>query len=120
VNLTSLIERSKLRRSKSLLSRRQSWRSKVAAEGPGTPSSPSADIDVAFRRVIEDAVPQFAPPTGSKLATSLLPSLPIGWHSNIDAESGSRYYINTSTGTSQWEIPSDPAVGVIAATWAKR
>jgi alpha-tubulin suppressor-like RCC1 family protein len=47
---------SKLRRSKSLLTRRQSWRSKVAAEGPGTPSSPSADIDVAFRRVIEDAL----------------------------------------------------------------
>ena len=109
----------KLRRSTSLLIRRQSWRSKTAADGPGSPASPSADIDVAFRRVIEDAVPLYARPPGSRhAAVAASQSLPSGWTSNVDAASGSRYYINTTTGSSQWEIPSSTQELPIAATWS--
>jgi alpha-tubulin suppressor-like RCC1 family protein len=109
----------KLRRSKSLLIRRQSWRSKVAVEGPGTPSSPSADIDVAFRRIIEDAVPLSARPPGSRhAAVAVSQSLPSGWTSNVDAASGARYYINTITGLSQWEVPTSAQELPISATWS--
>eukprot|EP00286_Rhodomonas_abbreviata_P014446 CAMPEP_0181326060 /NCGR_PEP_ID=MMETSP1101-20121128/21279_1 /TAXON_ID=46948 /ORGANISM="Rhodomonas abbreviata, Strain Caron Lab Isolate" /LENGTH=95 /DNA_ID=CAMNT_0023434453 /DNA_START=204 /DNA_END=487 /DNA_ORIENTATION=- len=36
------------------------------------------------------------------------PTLPPGWSMGTDPNSGRAYYYNTSTNTTQWELPSMP------------
>ena len=85
----------KLRRSKSLLVKRQSWRSKAAADGasPGSPAFAAQSSDLAaFFAAMQVAAPAAAAPaapgagTGSaaELAAQLARPLPAGWSAFYD------------------------------------
>jgi hypothetical protein len=49
------------------------------------------------------------PPVSGAAATSLEPALPEGWESDVSRSTGGTYYVNTLTGESCWEVPTQPA-----------
>ena len=48
------------------------------------------------------------PPTGSGMAASSAPQLPVEWEANATPE-GRPYYIDHNTGTTHWELPAQAA-----------
>jgi alpha-tubulin suppressor-like RCC1 family protein len=122
----------KLRRSKSLLVKRQSWRSKAAAEGggssPGSPAFAAAGNDLAafFASLNIPAPATPAPSTAgagarsaAELATLLALPLPAGWSSHYDGDSGHIYFSNAA-GETSWERPLAPAAPrASSAVWSR-